>query len=75
MDYQLLFNLTLGVAAFLGGWTLNNITKTIERLDHDVRNQPFNYVGKEDYHRDISEIKNICEKIFEKLDNKADKKG
>jgi len=75
MDYQLLFNLTVGVAAFFGGWTLNNITKTIERLDHDVRNQPFNYVGKEDYHRDIAEIKSICEKIFEKLDNKADKKG
>jgi len=75
MDYQLLFNLTVGVAAFFGGWTLNNITKTIERLDNDVRNQPFNYVGKEDYHRDIAEIKNICKQIFEKLDNKADKKG
>jgi hypothetical protein len=75
MDYQLLFNLTVGVAAFFGGWTLNNITKTIERLDNDVRNQPFNYVGKEDYHRDIDEIKSICKQIFEKLDNKADKKG
>jgi len=31
------------------------------------------YVTKEDYHRDIDEIKNICKQIFDKLDNKADK--
>ena len=31
------------------------------------------YVSKNDYHRDIDEIKNICRQIFDKLDNKADK--
>jgi hypothetical protein len=52
---------------------LNNITKAIERLDADVRDMPKDYVTKEDYHRDIDEIKDICKQIFNKLDNKADK--
>ena len=37
MDYQVLFNLAVALAAFFGGWTLNNITKTLERLDRDIR--------------------------------------
>jgi hypothetical protein len=73
MESQQLFNIALGLAAFLGGWVLNNITKAIERLDTDVRALPHNYVSKEDYHRDIGEIKEICKQIFNKLDNKADK--
>jgi hypothetical protein len=73
MDPQAIFNAIVGVAAFLGGWVLNNITKAIERLDADVRQMPHTYVSKDDYHRDISEIKNICKQIFDKLDAKADK--
>lgn len=73
MDTQHLFNIIVGLAAFFGGWVLNNITKAIERLDQDVRNMPVNYIAKVDYHRDITEIKDICKQIFDKLDNKADK--
>ena len=73
MDYQVLFNLAVAVAGFFGGWTLNNITKTLERLDADVRDFHREFVDKEDYHRDIDELKDICKQIFAKLDNKADK--
>ena len=73
MELQQLFDIVLSVAAFLGGWVLNNITKAIERLDADVRDMPKDYVTKEDYHRDIDEIKDICKQIFNKLDSKADK--
>ena len=73
MELQQLFDIVLTVAAFLGGWVLNNITKAIERLDADVRDMPRDYVTKEDYHRDIDEIKDICKQIFNKLDSKADK--
>ena len=73
MEIQQLVNIALGLAAFFGGWVLNNITKAIERLDTDVRALPHNYISKEDYHRDIGEIKEICKQIFNKLDNKADK--
>ena len=73
MELQQLFDVAVTIAGFLAGWVLNNITKAIERLDEDVRNMPKNYVTKDDYHRDIDEIKNICKQIFDKLDNKADK--
>ena len=73
MDYQVLFNLAVAVAGFFGGWTLNNITKTLERLDSDVRDFHREFVDKEDYHRDIDELKDICKQIFNKLDTKADK--
>jgi len=75
MELQQLFDIVVTTAAFLAGWVLNNITKAIERLDADVRDMPKDYVTKEDYHRDIDEIKDICKQIFNKLDNKADKAG
>lgn len=73
MDYQVFFNAALGLAAFLGGWTLNSITKAIERLDADVRNMPHSYVNKDDYRSDIKEVKDMLGKIFDKLDTKVDK--
>jgi hypothetical protein len=73
VDYQVFFNAALGLAAFLGGWTLNGITKAIERLDTDVRNMPHNYVSKDDYRSDIKDVKDMLGKIFDKLDTKVDK--
>ena len=73
MDYQVLFNITVGLSGVLGGWMLNNITRSINLLDKDVREMPRIYITKEDYRRDIDEIKDICRQIFAKLDNKADK--
>jgi hypothetical protein len=61
------------LAAFFGGWVLNNITKAIERLDTDVRNMPHDYVSKNDYRTDIREIKEMLGKIFDRLETKADK--
>jgi hypothetical protein len=73
MDTQSLFNVAVSIAGFLGGWVLNNIYQTLRMLDKDVRQMPMNYVAKDDYRRDIDEVKEICRQIFNKLDNKADK--
>ena len=73
MESQLIFNIIVGLAAFFGGWVLNNITKAIERLDADVRSMPLTYVTKDDYRHDIDDLKNICGKIFDRLEGKADK--
>lgn len=73
MDTQTLFNIAVGLAAFFGGWVLNNIMRSIQLLDRDVREMPKIYVTKEDFHRDLAEIKDICRQIFDKLDGKADK--
>ena len=73
MEMQVLFNIVVGVAAFFGGWSLNQITRSIERLDKDVRSMPHTYVTQTTYQRDIDDIKNMLSKIFDKLDEKADK--
>lgn len=73
MDYQVLFNGAIMLASFFGGWTLNNITKSLERLDTDVRAMPANYVARNDYREDTREIKDMLGKIFDKLEAKVDK--
>jgi len=73
MDYQVLFNISVAIAGFFGGWVLNNFYRSIERLDADVRAMPHMYVGREDYRNDMREIKDMLGKIFDKLDGKVDK--
>lgn len=73
MDTQVLFNIAVSLAGFLGGWVLNNIYRSIERLDTDVRAMPHTYVAREDYRADMREVKDMLGKIFDRLDGKADK--
>jgi hypothetical protein len=73
MDSQVLFNIAVAIAGFFGGWVLNNIHRSIDRLDTDVRAMPHMYVSREDYKDDMHDIKDMLAKIFDKLDNKQDK--
>lgn len=72
-DGQILFNIIVGLAGVFGGWILNNISRSIERLDKDVRSMPLTYVTRADYRADIDEIKMMLNRINDKLDDKADK--
>jgi len=81
MDYQVLFNIAFGIAGVFGGWVLNNITKSIERLDGDVRAMPRTYVTKDDWKDAMREMKEEMRLGFDKIDaslnnvfNKLDKK-
>jgi len=74
METQILFNVIVGVAGMFGGWILNNISRSIEKLDSDVRQMPLTYVTRADYRADIEDIKGMLGKIFDKLDEKEDKK-
>ena len=73
MDKQALFNVLVGLAGAFGGWILNNISRSIQRLDDDVRKMPLTYVTQTTYQRDIDEVKAMLGKIFDKLDSKQDK--
>lgn len=84
MDYQILFNIVFCIAGAFGGWILNNLTKTIERLDNDVRSMPLTYVSKADWKDAMKEVKDEMRAgfdkidktlgtIFKKLDHKEDK--
>ena len=73
MDGQALFNIVVAIAAFFGGWTLNSITRMLNRIDDDIRELPHVYVSKDDYKTDIGDIKGMLGKIFDRLDAKVDK--
>jgi len=77
MDAQMLFNILVGVSGFLGGWILNNISRSINQLDRDVRNMPHVYVTKADYRDDIHHIRRTLDDIFNLINQlnttKADK--
>ena len=73
MDTQILFNIALGLVGFFGGWVVNNLHKSIDRLDTDVRAMPHVYVTREDYKDDMREIKEMLGKIFDRLELKQDK--
>jgi hypothetical protein len=65
------------VSGFLGGWILNNISRSINQLDRDVRNMPHVYVTKADYRDDIHHIRRTLDDIFNLINQlnttKADK--
>lgn len=73
MDPQFLINIGFTAAGFFGGWILNNITKSVIRLEDKIADLPLLYVQKDDYRRDIDEVKIMLRQISDKLDNKADK--
>ena len=73
MDNQQIFNAVVSIAGFLAVFVFNNVTKQIQRLEDKINELPKEYVAKDDYRSDITEIKSILKQIFDKLDNKADK--
>jgi hypothetical protein len=73
MDNQQIFNIVVSIAGFLAVYVFNSTTKQIQRLEDKINELPKDYVAKDDYRSDITEIKSILKQIFDKLDNKADK--
>ena len=73
MDNQQLFNAVVSIAGFLAIYVINSLTSKITRLEEKLQDMPHMYVAKDDYRRDIDEIKVMLKGIFDKLDHKADK--
>ena len=73
MDNQQIFNIVVSIAGFLAVYVFNNTTRQIQKMEDKINELPKEYVAKDDYRSDITEIKDILKQIFDKLDNKADK--
>ena len=73
MDNQQLFNLVVSVAGFLAVYTLNGLTRKIQRLEDELKTFPHDYVQKDDYRSDMRDVKELLKQIFDKLDNTQDK--
>lgn len=73
MDYQVMFNVAIALAGFIGGWVVNRVFALLDRIEADMKSIPMQYVTKDDYREDIREVKEMLGAIFKRLENKADK--
>jgi hypothetical protein len=77
MENQQLINALIGGGFAIFGWFARELWGAVKELRADLaalrEDLPKEYVAKDDYREDIREIKAMLEKIFEKLENKADK--
>ena len=77
MENQQFINMFFGVGLTVMGWFARELWAAVKELKADLaklrEDLPKDYVSKDDYKDDIRDIKGMLAKIFEKLENKADK--
>ena len=83
-EIQLGFNILITLVAFLGGWVLNSLKSSIEGLqkaDSELTTKvqgievlvAGHYVRRDDFDKISAEMFRKLDKIYDKLDGKADK--
>jgi hypothetical protein len=73
VEPQFLINILFAAAGAAFGWILNSISRSIIRIEDRIAEMPMMYVNRDDYRSDIHEIKGMLGKIFDRLDQKADR--
>jgi predicted RNA-binding protein with EMAP domain len=77
MEPQAIFNLVLGGGFTVLGWFARELWTAVKELKSDLsklrEELPKSYITKDDYREDMREIKDMLNKIFDRLDDKADK--
>lgn len=77
MDGQTIFNLAASALLIGVGWWCREIWDSVKALRADVKqievNLPTNYVTKSEIESRLDKIDQVLERIFDKLDEKADK--
>lgn len=77
MDTQTLINVGLGIILTIVGWFARQIWENVQRLQRDLHeievNLPTHYVQKSDYTETMKRIEIMFERIFDKLEQKADR--
>jgi hypothetical protein len=77
VDTQSLFNIAAGMALSIGGWFARQLWDSVQALKNDVHrievDLPKSYVMKEDLDKRMAHIEDMFQRIYDKLDGKADK--
>jgi len=77
MDYQQILNIGLSTIMAVLGWFARELWSAVKELKFDLaklrEDLPKEYVAKDDYRQDIRELKEMMNKIFDKIDAKQDK--
>jgi hypothetical protein len=77
VDTQTLINTALGAILAAVGWFARQLWDAVDGLKKDVHqievNLPKTYVMKDDLDKRMSHIEDMFQRIYDKLDGKADK--
>ena len=77
LDHQVIINAILGVLLALVGWFARQVWDAVKDLQREIRDievdLPRNYIRRDEFMDNMREIKDMLGKIFDRLDNKADK--
>lgn len=80
MEMQTLLNILFGlcnIGMLVLGWIFRQVWDAVKDLKEDVKeievNLPTNYVQKKDLDARLDRIESLLDKLYEKLDTKADK--
>ncbi len=78
METQTLLNYALGAGLAVMGWLGRELWGAVKELKEDLKRievaLPTEYVKKDEFKETLVEVKEMLNKIFDKLDGKADKK-
>ena len=77
MESQSLINSALAIGCASIGWLARELWTAVKDLKEDLTKLsvelPKTYVTRDDYRADFKDIKDMLGKIFDRLENKADK--
>jgi cell division protein FtsB len=77
MDTQYLLNIFFGLFSGVTGWFAREMWSAVKELKADLaklrEELPKQYAAKEDFKDGIRELKDMLNKIFDRLENKQDK--
>jgi hypothetical protein len=77
MDWQVIFNVSLAASLSAIGWFARQIWDSVQKLKDDVKqieiDLPTHYVKKDELAVRFDRIEHLLDKVYEKLDQKADR--
>ena len=77
VDFQNLINLGLGAVLTVSGWLMRELWGAVKELQRDINKLeatlPKEYVLKDDMDKRMQHIEDMFQRIYDKLDGKADK--
>ena len=78
MDTQSVINIIAGVVLSVMGWLARELWGAVKKLREDLHrlevDMPKSYVSKDDMDKRMAHIEEMFQRIYDKLDAKADKK-
>jgi hypothetical protein len=77
MESQVIINIVIGSVLSVLGWFARQLWDAVQQLKSDMKELevelPTHYIRKDEFEYRLDKIESMLERIFDKLDDKADK--